>query len=319
MRKTKKLLIIIIIILLILLLIGYIYEYISKKKDLETYKPVGQLYDINNKKMHIYTGGTGDLTVVFASGLGTVNPYVDFYPLYDDVSKIAKFAVYDRFGYGYSDITDEDRDIDVIVKEIHELLTKSGQVPPYVFVAHSLASLEAIRFAQTYKDEVKGIVLIDGGSPESYANTEPVTIVNTIQYQLVQSGIARLLYKTDNFSNSINSERNELKLLPSNLKELDKISTLLKSNNKNIINELKNSKNNAIKVMKSEKLNEIPLTIITSGDFGETSKSWLDSQEKLKEWSNNSKQFVVESTRHYIHHYQPSIIINEIKEIINMK
>lgn len=317
MKFIKNKLIIALGILAILVVAGYTYEYICEKRDLKNYMPVGKIYDVNNKKMHIYSEGSGDVTVILGAGWGTTNPYADFYPLYDGISKIAKFAVYDRFGYGYSDITPDERDIDSIVNEIHELLEKSGQKPPYIYVAHSLASLEAIRFAQLYKDEVKGIILIDGGNPESYASVEPITFISSIQYQMVKSGMARLLYKTDGFQKSINSERNELKLLPNNIKELDKVSTLLKSNNKNIVEELKMSKSNAIKVINSGKLNNIYLTIITSGDFGEADKSWISSQEKLKEWSNLSKQFVVQDTRHYIHQYQPSVIIKEIEEMIN--
>lgn len=319
MKILKKIGIILVALLITILAIGYIYQTASEIRDAKIYKPVGKLYDIKNKKMHLYTGGAGEITVVFSSGWGTTNPYADFYPLYDKISKAAKFAVYDRFGYGYSDITDQKRDIDVIVDEIHELLTKSGQKPPYIFVGHSLASLETIRYAQKYKNEVKGIVLIDGGNPDFYANAKPVTFISNFQRQLIKFGVARILYETDSFADTLNSERNELKLLPLELKELDKVSTLLKANNKNITEEMRRSKENAKKVVSGEKLKGIALTIITSGDFGKASKEWLDSQNKLKEWSDDSKQLVVQDTKHYIHQYHPEIIANEIVDIIDMK
>ena len=316
MRFLKKMGLTLIAALIILLIIGYIYEEISAKKDTKTYKPVGELYDVGNKKMHLYTGGNGDVTVVFAAGWGTVNPYVDFYPLYDEIAKHAKFAVYDRFGYGYSDMTDEERDIDLIVDEIHELLHKSGQKPPYILVGHSLASLETVRYAQKYEDEVKGIVLIDGGNPELYAANTPITFIGILQRELIRFGAARILYKIDAFANSINSERNQLTLLPDELKDLDKTSTLLQGSNINVIDEMRRSQENAQKVVNGGKIQNIPLTVITSGDFGKASKEWLDSQETLKEWSNYGKQFVVEETKHYIHHYQPEIIVEEIVELI---
>ena len=265
--------------------------------------------------MHIFTGGTGDVTVVFASGWGTVNPYVDFYPLYHGVSKFANFAVYDRFGYGYSDFTDEKRDVDAIIDEVHELLEKSNQKPPYILVGHSLASLETIRFAQKYKEEVRGIVLIDGGNPELYASQEPVTFIGSLQRQLIKRGIARFLYNTEGFVDSLNSERNKLSLLPEKLKEVDKIATLLRGSNKDIIDEMRMSQENAKKVINGGKLGKIPLTIITAGNFGEQKSSWLESQEKLKEWSENSKQFVVDEAKHYIHQYKPDVIIKEIEDI----
>lgn len=315
MRRIKKIVILLFLPLSILLGIGCIYQNIESKNDIQSYKPVGKIYEVKNKKMHIYTGGSGEVTVVFASGWGTVNPYADFYSLYDKTSKFAKFAVYDRFGYGYSEFTEEKRDIDTIVEEMHQLLNKSGQNPPYVLVGHSLASLETIRYAQKYKDEVKGIVLIDGGNPEVYAKQKPSTLIANIQRQLMKFGIARALYKTESFASSLNSERNNLSILPEDIKELDKISTLLRGNNRNIIDEMKRSQENAKKVVAGGKLNNIPLTIITSGSFGEESKGWIDSQVKLKDWSRYSKQFIVGDARHYIHQYKPEIITKEIAEM----
>ena len=317
LKSFKKKGIIILATLFVLLTAGFIYQKISVGTDLKSYKPVGQLYPIGDKMMHIYTGGSGDSTVLFAAGWGTANPYVDFYPLYNEVSKHAKFAVYDRFGYGYSDITDKKRDIDTIVDEIHELLNKAGQKPPYILVGHSLASLETIRYAQKYKDEVKGIVLVDGGNPEYYANQKPVTFIGVFQKQLIRFGIARLLYKIDSFEDSVNSERNTLKLLPSDLKELDKTSTLIKGSNDNIIDEMRRSQSNAKKVVDGGRLGNIPLTVITAGNFGQASQSWLDSQKKLKEWSTWGKQLTIKDSNHYIHQYKPEIIVNEILKIVD--
>lgn len=319
MKVIKRAGIILLSSLIILLTMGFIYQKIGELKDTEKYKPVGGIYNIRDKKMHIYTGGTGDMTVVFAAGWGTTNPYVDFYPLYDKISEHAKFAVYDRFGYGYSDITDEKRDIDIIVNEIHELLNKSGQKPPYILVGHSLASLETIRYAQKYKNEVRGIILIDGGNPELYTTIKPITFIGIFQRQLIRFGIARILYKTDGFADWLNSERNGLKLLPFELKELDKTSTLLKGSNSNIIDEMRRSQDNAKKVVNDGKIQDIPLTVITSGGFGKSSMDWLDSEKELQKWSKYGKQFVIADTKHYIHHYHPEIIAKELIEIINIR
>lgn len=315
MKHLRRILILSALLIVILLSIGCIYQNSKSKKDIQNYRPVGIIYNINNKKMHIYTGGTGDATIIFAAGWGTVNPYIDFYPLYNGVAKFAKFAVYDRFGYGYSDFTNEKRDVDSIVDEVHELLIKSEQTPPYILVGHSLASLETIRFAQKYKDEVKGIVLIDGGNPELYASQKPATFIASFQRQLIKFGIARILYNNEDFADSVNSERNNLSLIPDELIEVDKTSTLLRGNNRNIIDEMRMSQENAKKVCEGEKLGSISLTVITAGSFGKQNSSWLESQKKLKEWSKNSKQFVVEDAKHYIHQYKPEIIVKEIEEI----
>ncbi len=305
------------VLLIILLTVGFVYQWAIVRNDLPKYQPMGKQYDVYGHKMHIYTGGEGQTTVVFNAGWGTINPYVDFYPLYEKIDKQTRFAVIDRFGYGYSDLTDRKRDIDNIVDEIHELLQVSDQQPPYILVGHSLGSLETIRFAQKYPDEVKGIVLLDGGSPEYYAHQSPLTLVSLFQRFLVRSGVARILYHFDGFEESLASERNGLELLPDKLKELDRLSTLLKANNKNITDEMRQSQNNAKKVLEGKKPLDVPLTVITAGSFGKVSKNWLDSQVALSSWSVSSKQVMVVDAEHYVHQYRPELIGKEILTLVN--
>ncbi len=311
---TYKCFRLILIAIIVLLACGRIYQTAGVRLDAKQYLPVGKLYSIGRDKMHLYTGGSGDVTVVFAAGWGTVNPVVDFYPLYEETATYAKYVVYDRFGYGYSELTSRTRQIDTMIDEIHELLGKASLKPSYILVGHSLASLECIRYAQRYPEEVKGIVLIDGGNPEFYANAKPITWLSYVQGQLVNFGIARLLYKIDGFDRFSNSERNQLRLLPEDLKRVDKLATLLKANNRNITDEMKRSQENAKVVIGGGRI-DAPLTIITSGDFGNASKAWLASQHDLLSWSTMSKQVVVNDSRHYIHHYHPEIIIKEIVEL----
>ncbi|KAJ3198049.1 hypothetical protein HK101_009479 [Irineochytrium annulatum] len=175
------------------------YEAYQSTQDMKSYPPPGKYYEVSGRNMHLYTAGRGEVTVVFASGWGTPNPYVDFSPLYDKLKSKVKIAVYDRFGYGYSDYTNEPRDVDTISEEIHQLLRTSGQRPPYIMVGHSLGSLETLRFAQRYPDEVAGMVMIDGGSPEYYSTVEmdtPEWYFASARF-LVKTGVARTLLHSD--------------------------------------------------------------------------------------------------------------------------
>lgn len=299
-------------LLILLLCAGFMYQQAGARNDQSRYKPVGKLVDVFGRKMHIYSGGEGHSTVLFNAGWGTVNPSVDFYPLYDKLAGQVRFAVIDNFGYGYSDMTDRKRDIDLIVEEMHEGLKQSGDKPPYIMVGHSLSSLESIRFAQKYPDEVKGIVLLDGGSPELYSEQPPLTVISHVQSLLIRFGVARGLYHINGFAESVASERNGLKLLPDDLKELDRISTLLKGNNPNMTDEMRQSQNNAKKVLQGNKPLDVPLTAITAGEFGKVASSWLESQKALPSWSLSGKQILVEDADHYVHHYRPDLVVEEI-------
>jgi pimeloyl-ACP methyl ester carboxylesterase len=300
------------------LIAGFSYERAGEYFDMKRYKPVGKMIDINGHDMHIFTKGNGKATVVFASGWGTPSPYSDFYPLYNEISKYAKVAVYDRPGYGWSDVADTPRNIDTITKEIHSLLKKSGQRGPYIFVGHSLASLEVIRFAQMYKKEVKGIVMIDSGNPEYYAKEDMNGVGNASLISIMRRfGVFRLLFKKQSFVSSVYEARSNLSLVPKKLKEIDEAMYLKNMENKNLIEENKNIKLNAAKVVASGKLGSIPLRILTSGSEADSDSKWKTSQEQFKNWSSNSKQMIVPNAKHFIHQYAPQVVNQQIMELLN--
>lgn len=67
--------------------------------------------------MSVYTEGDGDKTLVFMSGGGTCSPILDFKSLYSLLSNDYKIVVVEKFGYGFSDVVDENRDIDTMLSE----------------------------------------------------------------------------------------------------------------------------------------------------------------------------------------------------------
>ncbi|MBP1990029.1 alpha/beta hydrolase [Paenibacillus eucommiae] len=291
---------------------GLIYEQVSTSQDLKSYTPSGKLYNVNGKNMHVYTGGQGDVTVVLASGWGTANPYVDFSPLYEKLAPHVKFAVYDRFGYGYSDTTDKKRDIDTITNEIHEVLQASGQKPPYLLVGHSLGALETLRFAQKYPDEVQGIVMLDAGSPEYYYNdTDPVE-AGFINKLLIKTGVIRMLFQADSVIESTRSMRNGLKFVPDELKQIDLTASLLKLENANIADEMRQFKVNAKVVLDDKQPFPFPLTVLTSDYLGVSDEVWNKYEAEFTSWSLQAKQLVVKDTDHYIHQYRPDLVADEI-------
>ncbi|MBN1906523.1 MAG: alpha/beta hydrolase [Deltaproteobacteria bacterium] len=314
-------------ILVAFLVVGVLYEYIGEWLDKNNYPSVGQIVSVNGHNMHIFSKGSGDSTVVFASGWKIPCPYADFYPLWSEISKYARIAVYDRPGYGWSDVTDTPREIDNITQEIHELLEKSGEKPPYILVGHSIGSLEMIRFAQRYPDEVKGLVLIDGSNPDMYSDVNMaksstllsvrVKLSNYAIYISNRIGFTRLLFRFGLYSStSLSTARNNWASAPSGLKELDALMFLKLFNNKNQVDEGNNKESNASKVASDRHLN-IPLTIITSEYLRSYSDAW-NNQVNLKKWSDTSKHIVVEGAGHAVHWSNPNVVNREILEILDM-
>ncbi|SFB03588.1 alpha/beta fold hydrolase [Clostridium frigidicarnis] len=317
-KRFRKYVLLSLIFVAFILLIGFSYEKIGEYNDSKNYSQIGEMVDVNNHKINVFSKGEGNITVVFTGGLNEPSSYVDFYPLYNEISKYTKIAIYDRPGHGWSQVTDVPRDIDSIVEEMHTALVKSGQKPPYILVGHSLASLSVIRFAQTYKDEVSGIVEIDGGSPEFYLKNSLETSSSTaFNYNILKSlGIARFALYHTSYSTKIASGQNNLKLLPNDLKQLYFAMTLKTMYNRNIIDEGNMASANAKTILGNGKLGDIPLRILTSESNTLSIPEWENSQIALKDWSTDSTQMVVKDSRHSIHQFVPDVINNEIIKLI---
>ncbi|MFX3631508.1 MAG: alpha/beta fold hydrolase [Candidatus Pristimantibacillus sp.] len=317
-QRVRKTILYLLAILILLVGVGTAYQWYGSAQDTKSYIPVGKIYNVADHKMHLFTEGEGDTTVVFASGWGTASPYADFYPLYAGLSPYMKIAIYDRFGYGFSDTTDKERDIDTITDEIHELLQVSGQKPPYIFVGHSLGSLETIRYAQRFPDEVKAILLLDGGSPEYYASQKPITLMPIIHRVVRTTGAIRALSHLNGFNEWINDQSNGQKLLPEDLKELYSKAMLLKIGNRDMTDEIRQSQTNAQIILENKKQLDIPIIVLTADYFGKLSddKAWMDSQAELPSWSASGKQIVVPDSSHYIHSYKPELVVDELLQLV---
>ncbi len=125
------------------------------------------------------------------------------------------------------------------------MLRVSGQKPPYIFVGHSLGSLETIRYAQRFPEEVKGIILSDGGSPEYYKSSAVLTAIPVIYQVLRKTGALRALYHIDGFAEWGADQSNEEKLLSEDMKEINRKATLLKTGNQDMTDEIRQSRKNA--------------------------------------------------------------------------
>ena len=322
-KKKRKRRQIVFIALISILLIGLTYEKISEYIDSKKYEPPGQLVEINGHKMHIYGEGTSSNTptVVFTSGWKTPSPYVDYYPLLREISNYTRAVVYERPGYGWSGIADDNRDIDTITEELHQLLEKSGEKGPYILVGHSFGSTEVLRFAQLYGDEVVGVVLIDGSNPDYtvtikrpanipfWHGTVNSTIFNNVISFFNEFGITRLIFSTTDFYESkFTSYKNSLIYASHDLQELDEAMFIKTLNNKNQLQELRMD---ASVLLENRGIGDIPLKVITSSLYNE-SETTRNIQQGLLSWSTDSDQFIIEDSQHYVHWFNPQ----EVSSII---
>lgn len=106
MKKVLKFLfifiIIIIALILLLLLAGYMNHQIQLSKENKRFTPPGQMVEVNDHRMHVYSERNGEKTLVFMSGGGTSSPVLDFKSLYSLLNDVYKIVVVEKAGLRFS-------------------------------------------------------------------------------------------------------------------------------------------------------------------------------------------------------------------------
>lgn len=114
---------------------------------------------MGGRSLHLVCVGSGAPTVVFESGLG--EGWYSWALVQDEVGRKVRACSYDRSGFGFSDPDPAERSFARLNADLHELLTRAGEKPPYLLVGHSLGGLMVLRYAKAYPAEVAGLVLVD--------------------------------------------------------------------------------------------------------------------------------------------------------------
>ncbi len=187
MNKTKRVAnrifkIIIISLLLFAAFLGISAIYSAYKHSVKLHEeevllsvPIGEMVEVNGHKMHVIVKGNEDseYTLVFMHGVSYFDASITMSPLYDLLAEDYRIAYVDRSGNGYSEVSGVDRDIDTILEETREAISKVGVTGPYILVPHLQSEIEAMYWADLYPEEVKGIVGLDIYGLDSYTTYEP--------------------------------------------------------------------------------------------------------------------------------------------------
>lgn len=146
------------------------YHHVMLRHEAGELEPVGHRSTVDEHQMSVSAHGpkNGGPALVLISGAGTASPIYSFKPLTDRLDDEFHTVVVERFGYGYSDVVDRDRSVAAVLEDTREALRQAGEAPPYVLAPHSMGGLEALYWAQTYPDEVAGVVGLDMAVPHSY-------------------------------------------------------------------------------------------------------------------------------------------------------
>lgn len=196
-KKIGKVLLALLCLLLLFMLVVFIFHRIMLNKEKELIsEPLGEMIEVDGGQMCIYTEGSGKHTIVFMSGYGTPSPILDFRPVYDRLTDDFRIVVVEKFGYGFSDETDDSRDIDMMLSQTRKALAGAGIEGSVILCPHSASGLEALRWAQKYPEEIEGIVALDMAIPGYHEESGYSIFEDRAAAFAANSGLLRLISGT---------------------------------------------------------------------------------------------------------------------------
>ena len=285
----------------------FMYHQVSLRQERKLLTPIGKQVTVNGHQMNVSITGEGPETIVLLSGAGIASPILDFKNLSDLLSKKYKVVVVERAGYGFSEDSDQSRDVMTVLSETRQALSQAEVSGPYVIVSHSMASLESLAWQDKYPNEVKALVGLDWALPASYEDLKDNQALLTVAYWSSKIGLLRYFPEFFYIKNPTltETERQQYKLLA--YKQLM---------SQAMLHESRLAKENAKKVPSS--INpKIPALLLVSNGEGTTfsQSEWQRYAERFASDQSNVQVDYMDAP-HDLYHYQSDAIVSHIKEFL---
>ena len=307
MKILKKPALVFLSFLVFFLVATFFYHRISLQKENEFLTPIGQKVEVNGHQMNVYVEGDGPETIVFLSGAGIASPILDFKDVSDSLSKKYKVVIVERAGYGYSDDSNQSRDVLEVLSETRQALSQANITGPFIIISHSMASLESLAWQEQYPNEVKALVGLDWALPSSYEDLKDNQALLTVAYWSSKIGLLRYFPESFYIKNPTltETERQQYKLLA--YKQLM---------SQAMLHESRLAKENAKKVPSS--INpKIPALLLVSNGEGTTfsQSEWQQYAETFASGQSNV-QVIYMDAPHDLYHYQNNELVSRIEEFL---
>ena len=297
------------VLLVVVFLFGVkIWNHIAmnNEKELLQNHP-GVCVEVDGRNMNIYTEGEGAHTLVFMSGWKVPSPIYEYKPLYSKLSDDYRCVVIEKFGYGFSDEFEGDRDFDTLVRQDREALKKAGIEGPYVLCAHSMSGFEAELWAQKYPEEVEAIIGLDmciGGCFDPAEDTKSCEKQNKLDEVAAFFGANRFLMSISEFEG---------------LSE-DEVKLYIAVGCKNLGNKTAARECEGV-ISVFDEIDSAPLPTVPTIQYvsgvNKDKELWVKSHKNLVNASVNGKYVQLECA-HYVHNYESDRIAKDIKDLLGV-
>lgn len=297
-------------ILILLLLSGMCYRLLSSKPV-----PPGQLVNVNGTNIHVRVEGEKKSlpTIIMEAGAHSNTDMLHW--IAEGLKDKTRVIRYDRDGKWFSESSNSDHiPPEFYAHQLHDLLERIGEKPPYILVGHSMGGPYSRIFRDLYPNEVEGIVFIDSSHPEQWKQLAQKELVPEGQAKLLKVGsMLADLGILGIYNKTMGKAPYQGDGLP---KELYGRSQLLTNYSGDVYrmflreNELTNDV--LKRAGKSKALDSLPVLVFTATEqYKESQKEkyrksgidpekqvqlWFDMQKELKELSSNGKQMIMNAS-----------------------
>lgn len=284
--------------------------------------PPGTLVDVGGRKIHIHCSGTGAPTIVLEAGASAFA--IDFSLVQPDIARTNRVCSYDRAGHGWSDPNPAAND-STVVADLHAALQASGEKPPYVLVGASRGGLYVRLYQIRYPDEVAGLVLVDPAHEDrlfTMFEGQGVAIASLTAEQLrstIRPGPVRVPRRSAQtgtpfdklpgnlYATRLALERRLIAAIPESVSYDDRLQW---SESERASLALLHQHATAT----SHPLGDRPVIVLTRGV--DASQEMKDVQGSVARQSTNARHTVVAGAGHEIHLFEPRVVIQAIRDVV---
>ena len=278
---------------------------VASANEAARFVPYGERVDVGGRQMNVVVSGSGEETLVLLPGFGTAAPGIDFAPLVAELERDFRVVAVEPFGSGLSDDTSVPRTSEAYVAEVHAALAQLG-IDRYALVAHSIAGVYSLAYANRFPGEVTAFVGIDSSVPDQpgAAVELPVGLMRTLS----ALGLTRQLDAAG---------PDPLEGLPytAEQREQNRILTLRNGTNDALFSEAALAGTNFSEASGETFPAELPvLLIIAEGDDGEVA-GWQTLHEAQAAAVDRGEVVLIPGG-HYLHHEHSPEIAERIRALL---
>jgi pimeloyl-ACP methyl ester carboxylesterase len=314
-------------LLLLLFLAGNVFGQYLLGYTRKHFPPPGEFVALETHRLHMHCIGGGIPTVLLESGSGAWSTH--WAAVQEKVASFTRVCSYDRAGLGWSESASKPQDIQGAVRDLEELLARSGEHAPFVVAGWSFGGSIAWLYVQGHVEQSAGLVMVDGrvGGFQTWMNEfAPELSRGRVEFAAKLRRFDRLgLAPAYSWYLLRGSNSDLIKGLPTGTGDvlLDPgffarmFGALIESSDTDDISE---------RQMDMRPLGNVPLIVIRHGREGmwglaadkerRAEAQWQELQVQLLKKSTDAKLEVAEKSGHAIPLEQPEIVVDAIEELV---